>query len=760
MSENVLVAGMNEAQKAATLAPAKPLLVLAGAGSGKTRVLTHRVAHMVEDLGLAHQEILAITFTNKAALEMQERLVGLLGNAAYGMWISTFHKMCVRILREHAELIGYSRRFGIYDADDSKRLMKRVLKEENLYGDGVKEKNVLADVSAYKNGLYASDYSYDPAHFTKRSSGLSQVDLARVAEAYDKALFKAGTMDFDSLLLNAYKLLEEHGEVLERYQKQFKFVAVDEYQDTNHIQFLLTHLLAPSLDSNITVVGDDDQAIYSWRGGDITNILSFEHTYPGARVIKLEQNYRSSGHILEAANAVVQNNAGHRDKKLFTKEGEGEPIETYQAGDDREEGRWIAMQLGRLHTDGMDYNEMAVFYRLNAQSRLLEEMLLRAGIPYKVVGGHKFFSRSEIQDVMAYLKLLQNPKDDVSALRIVNSPRRGIGSTSQVKVSVWARAHDMSFFEAAAYLVEETSEEARAEMALLSSRAREGLAAWVKSLKEASHFEGPLARVVEMLLEETGFLGALEKDSSIEAGSRLENVREFIRMTAEYDADNSDVDPQEKLPQFLEWLTLRTDIDMLEEASAVTLMTVHTAKGLEYDAVFVTGLEEGVFPLLREALDDDVEEERRLAYVAFTRARKRLFLTNAASRMLNGRVTTTRVSRFVRDIPPKHMVARGIGSSGFSGFSQEKRGSRRGMYGTGVDAGEASGAVIGAGAGEGDFENAAPLLDLAPGDRVRHRVFGPGVVVQAAGDQAEIAFDRGLTKKLLVTLAPLVRIAD
>lgn len=749
-----LVRGMNAAQKEATLAPPSPLLVLAGAGSGKTRVLTHRIAHMVQDVGIGPTGVLAITFTNKAAQEMRERLHALLGHVAYKMWISTFHSMCVRILRAEAEHLGFSKNFVVYDTDDAKRLVRSVLRTFNFIEAGVQEKKVLGDISAYKNGPYAHNFLYVPEHFTRRSSGLSAHELASVTKVYDEELKRANAMDFDNLLLNTYELFQTNGELLQTYQNRFGFLAVDEYQDTNHLQFLLVHLLAHKDDANITVVGDDDQAIYSWRGSDISNILNFESHYPNARIVKLEQNYRSTGHILAAANAVVSNNSTHREKHLFTDAGDGERIQSYLAGDDREEGRWIAMEIARLHQAGVSYNDIAVFYRMNSQSRILEDMILRAGMPYKMPSGRKFLQRAEIQDAMAYLKLLINPQDDVSASRVINTPRRGIGKTTQDKLRTYARTHHMSLFEAAQVFADPKLPEHKT----IPKKTHAGLLAWTQALQIAAMAEGSLPRIVELVLDESGYFASLKEDESIEALSKMKNLEEFVRMAQEYEADNAELNQSDMLVHYMEWLALQGDIDTLDDTSdAITLMTVHTAKGLEFDAVFVTGLEEGVFPLIRSGEDEsDIEEERRLAYVAFTRARKQLFLTHAAKRMLNGDIATTSPSRFLREIPAEHIEQKGIGSRGFSGFANDKRGSRRGMYGTGVpeEAGMAHGR------GVQSEEKPPPLLDLAVGDRVHHRAFGNGVVIEVVRDEVQIAFDTGLVKRLLVEFAPLVRIAD
>ena len=439
---------LNDAQREAVLTCEGPLLVLAGAGSGKTRVLTHRIAHMVADLGVAPWQVLAITFTNKAAAEMRERLGALLPGGTRGMWVCTFHAMGVRILRDDAELLGYRPNFTIYDDDDSKRLVKAIMSDLDIDTKQFPVNMVRSKISAAKNAMVSPDemagQAADPA--TQKA--------ARVYGELQRRLMVANAMDFDDLLVNTLLLFEKHPDVLARYQQRFIQISVDEYQDTNHVQYLITKKLAER-HRNLMVVGDDDQSIYSWRGADIQNILDFEKDYPDARVVKLQQNYRSTGHILAAANAVVANNSHRKPKRLFTDEGDGEPILAYQAADERDEGRWVAAEIERLHGGGIAYDDMAVFYRTNAQSRILEDMFLRAGVPYKIVGGTRFFDRAEIRDVMAYLKLVLNPADDVSARRVVNVPRRGIGATSQDKIAAYAASRGISFFEAAQACVAE-----------------------------------------------------------------------------------------------------------------------------------------------------------------------------------------------------------------------------------------------------------------------------------------------------------------
>ncbi len=711
------LASLNPAQREAAECTHGPLLVLAGAGSGKTRVLTYRIAHMIADEGVRPWQILAITFTNKAAKEMRERLDALLPGGTRGMWVCTFHAMCVRILRDDADKLGYTSNFTIYDDDDSKRLVKQIMGDLNIEPKQFPLNGIRSRISSAKNALVLPD------EFEGLANTPPLQATARVYRELQSRLERANAMDFDDLLINAHKLLRDHPDVLAKYQQRFVQISVDEYQDTNHVQYEITNMLAAS-QRNLMVVGDDDQSIYSWRGADIQNILDFEKDYPDAKVVKLEENYRSTGHILNAANAVVANNSRRKEKRLFTSRGDGELVQAYQASDERDEGRWIGAQIEKIHSAGTSYDDMAVFYRTNAQSRILEDMLLRAGVPYKIVGGTRFFDRAEIRDVTAYLKLVVNPADDVSALRVVNTPRRGIGSTSVAKIQSYALVNGMPFLAACQACV--------AEEGLLTAKVRGALAQFTGVIEAARHKSGELARVIESIVDDAGLINALEAEHTIEADGRIENIREFLGVAQEFDETHDDVaetleslaqlreagmidaagevpaavhtaqptDPSvtvaaEKLPAFMEWLALRSDLDALAgSSSAVTMMTVHSAKGLEFPIVFVAGMEEGIFP--HAGHEDDpsgVEEERRLAYVAITRAERQLFLTYAATRRTYGSTTANPPSRFLREIPERDIQLVGVGSDGFSGVGWEKRGDRRGTYGSGTEA--YGGAVFG-----------------------------------------------------------------
>ncbi len=722
---------LNPAQREAVETTEGPLLVLAGAGSGKTRVLTYRIAHIVADKDVRPWHILAITFTNKAAAEMRERLGALLPGGTRGMWICTFHAMCVRILREDADLLGYTGQFTIYDDDDSRRMVRDIMQSLGIEQKQFPINMIRSRISSAKNAMVGPD------EFQRMASTPPDQKAAQVYQELERRLRAANAMDFDDLLVRALELLRDHPEVLAKYQERFTYISVDEYQDTNHVQYEIANLLAAA-HHNLMVVGDDDQSIYSWRGADIQNILDFEKDFPDARVVKLEQNYRSTGNILSAANAVVAHNSKRKDKRLFTAAGDGDKIQAYQASDERDEGRWIAAEIEKQVRAGVSYDDVAVFYRTNAQSRILEDMFLRAGVPYKIVGGTRFFDRAEIRDVMAYLKMVVNPADEMSVKRVINTPRRGIGSTSIRKIEGLAAEHRVSFFEAC--------ELACAETGLLSAKIRNSLADFVQIVRDGRRLDGELKDVVDAIVEKSGLVRSLKAELTPESEGRVENIREFLGVAAEFAETHDDIegtlesleelrragmaddeaapapepapaaapeadaapDPVElaygplackALPALLEWLALRSDLDALAgQASAITMMTVHSAKGLEFPVVFVAGLEEGIFPHVAGFGGDDpakLEEERRLAYVAITRARKRLFLTYAATRRTYGATQANPRSRFVDEIPAENIEFSGIGSAGFSGTGWEKRGDRRGTYGSGLGSDMYGGHVFG-----------------------------------------------------------------
>ncbi len=748
---------LNPAQREATLATEGPLLVLAGAGSGKTRVLTYRIAHLIGDLRVSPHEILAITFTNKAAAEMRERLSKLLseyGYSAHGMWVLTFHAMCVRMLRADGEMLGFTRNFTIYDSDDSKRMFKDVMRELDIDDKVYPLNGIIHRISAAKNELMT------PAEFSAKAVSPMDKKAGQIYARYQSRLLSSNAMDFDDLLVNAYRLLAENPAVLAAYQHRFRYISVDEYQDTNHAQYRITNLLAAA-HSNLMVVGDDDQSIYSWRGADLQNILDFEADYPAATVVKLEQNYRSTARILAAANAVVANNPNRKPKTLFTANAEGEKIASYLASDERDEARFIAAEIEKvMRADNRRYTDFALFYRTNAQSRQLEDALLRAGVPYRIVGGTKFFDRAEIRDVMAYLKAVVNPCDEISLKRIINTPKRSIGGTTVERVEFAGREAGISFEEALRLAPDDDQHR---------SGARTAIAGFVALMDELRSMQGDLRDIVEMIVAKTGLIEAHEAERTDEAQGRADNIREFFGVVAEF-AENHEAPD---LPAFMEWLALRTDLDSLAEGDEfVTLMTVHTAKGLEYPVVFVAGLEESIFPHQNSIFASDgkgLEEERRLAYVAITRARERLYLTLAASRSIYGSTQHNPPSRFIGEIPAEHVAASGVGSMGVSGSGYEKRGDRRGTFGHGSGTGTGGGHVFGSGAprpstGSGFATPASkkpqtPSESFAVGDFVDHKAFGRGRVMSVKGDALEIRFDRTReTKKLLVGYAPIVKL--
>lgn len=771
---------LNGPQREAVLCTEGPLLVLAGAGSGKTRVLTHRIAHLVEDLNVAPWQIMAITFTNKAAAEMRERLQSLIGGGARGMWVSTFHSMCVRILRTDCERVGFAKGFTIYDDSDSKRLVEQIMDELNIDKKRYPIPALRNRISQAKNDLQVAEVFAE-----KTSDQVGQV-AARVYTRLQERLRQLNAFDFDDLLLYTWLLLKNHPDVLAAYQNRFRYLMVDEYQDTNHAQYVLTQLLAAA-HKNIMVVGDDDQSIYSWRGADLRNILDFEKDYPEARVVKLEENYRSMGNILAAANAVIANNLTRKPKKLFTSKPAGDKISVYSATDERDEGRWIASEIEHQHGEGMSYNQIAVFYRTNAQSRMLEDMLMRAGVPYRLIGGTRFFDRAEIRDVIAYLNLVVNPANDVAAHRVINVPKRGIGKTTVEHIDYVARETGITFLQAAELCIADDQ---------IRSATRKAIAEFVALIHEAQGYAGDLRKVVEAIVDKAGLIRVLEAENSDDAAGRIENIQELFGVVDEYaqthddadalfepptaeDAPEADDEPPVRtfqansLPDFVEWVTLRTDMDTVaEDGEAITMMTIHAAKGLEFDCVFVAGMEESLFPHGNSSQDSQgLEEERRLAYVAITRARKKLYLTNAFTRQIFGQSSANPPSRFIGEIPLELRKGIGMGSAGFSGSGWEKRGSRRGIAGSGSEAG--GGRVFGQSSASGSRprqqtrpavkpeaqKKAAAKMTFTKGDTVDHKVFGRGTITKVDGDTLHVRFSRtGQTKKLLKDYAPIVKI--
>ena len=756
-----LLDGLNQAQEEAVTHEDGPLLVLAGAGSGKTRVLTRRIAWLIRERNVSPFEILAITFTNKAADEMKGRVGDLVGPVARKMWVSTFHSACVRILRRDGEALGYPSSFTIYDQADARRLTGYVLRDMNLDTKKMPPRSVHAQISAAKNDYVLVD------DYADRAKGFTEQKLAEVYREYQARLLKAGAMDFDDILLQAAELFRRHPAVLDHYRQRFQHVLVDEYQDTNKVQNELVIQLAAE-HRNITVVGDGDQSIYRFRGADIANILDFEKAFPDVTTIPLVQNYRSTQNVLDAANAVIANNMGRKPKDLWTEAGVGEPIVRFHAEDEHDEAQWVSRQIANFHDSGdVRWGDMAVFYRTNAQARVIEEYLARGGIPYRVIGGTRFFDRREVKDALAYVKAVANPSDEVSIKRVVNEPKRGVGDTSIAKIDQWITGRGMTFLEGLRHSGD----------AGVSGTAVKGIARFLDLIDDATARldDGP-GPLLEHLLETSGYLDELRNDRTIEAEGRMENLAELIGNAQEYDS----------VAEFLESVSLVADTDDLDpDQSEVTLMTLHSAKGLEYPIVFLIGLEDGIFPHMRTLTEpDELEEERRLAYVGITRAMERLHLSHAWSRTLFGGTQYNPPSRFLDEIPQDlvHEInGRRRASRGGSTYGASGRPSQRGRR-AGRD--DTEGRTFGRGDRDvsGDMsagrdrivENALAARDrpvpttgaesagLKVGDDVSHATFGEGVIidVEGEGDKAEatIRFAGVGEKRLLLSWAPLTKV--
>ncbi|MGM0752188.1 MAG: DNA helicase PcrA [Bacillota bacterium] len=633
-----LLNGMNPEQAEAVKATEGPLLIMAGAGSGKTRVLTHRIAYLMVEKGVNPYNILAITFTNKAAREMRDRIENILGGASENIWISTFHSMCVRILRRDIDRIGMNRNFTILDSTDQQSVIKAILKEKNIDPKKFDPRSLLGSISSAKNELTT------PEELSKQVGGYYDQVVSDVYTEYQKRLRKNQALDFDDLIMTTIQLFQRVPEVLEFYQRKFQYIHVDEYQDTNRAQYMLVKLLASRF-QNLCVVGDSDQSIYRWRGADIANILSFEKDYPRATVIFLEQNYRSTKRILQAANEVIQKNSNRKPKNLWTENHEGEKISYFRADTEQTEAQFVTGKIKEMMESGKrKYSDFAILYRTNAQSRVMEEVLLKSNIEYSIVGGIKFYDRKEIKDILAYLRLISNPDDDISLLRVINVPKRGVGATSVDKIARYAQDHDISMFSA----LEE------ADFIGLSPKITKAVIEFKEMVKGYTAMQEYLSvtELVEEILEKSGYIDMLKVEKSIESQSRLENLDEFLSVTKSFEQSNDD----KSLVAFLTDLALVADIDKLDEddqpKDSVILMTLHAAKGLEFPVVFLMGMEEGVFPHSRSLMEEDeMEEERRLAYVGITRAEEQLYLTNAQMRTLFGQTKMNPVSRFIQEIP-------------------------------------------------------------------------------------------------------------
>ena len=747
---------LNKEQQKAVLHVDGPLLILAGAGSGKTRVLTNRIARLISECNVSPWNILAITFTNKAADEMRERIDDLVGLGSESIWVATFHSTCVRILRRFIDRIGYDTNFSIYDADDQKNVMKEIIKRRKIDTKMYKERFFLNAISSAKDELISPEAFREQAgeDFIRKMQ-------ADIYEEYQKTLQKSNALDFDDLIFLCVKLLKQDKEVRDYYQDRFRYISVDEYQDTNTAQFELVRLLAGKY-KNLCVVGDDDQSIYKFRGANIKNILNFEKHYPNATVIKLEQNYRSTQNILDAANAVISHNMGRKEKHLWTDQEAGEKIGFYQFDTAYEEAEHIAYEISSLvRRNEFTYGECAILYRTNAQSRLLEEKLVSANIPYKIIGGINFYSRKEIKDILAYLKTIENGQDDLAVRRIINVPKRGIGATTVGRIQEFADEQGMSFFDACRQIeliptIKKAAEKIR-DFANFILVCRTQLA------------EGGIEAMTKYLLDATGYIDDLRAEHDEEADARIENIEELLNKITDYEetAENP------TLTEFLDEVSLVADIDNLEEGQDyVALMTLHSAKGLEFANVYISGMEDGLFPSFMTITADDeseMEEERRLAYVGITRAKKRLTLTCAKTRMTRGEMQYNKVSRFLAEIPKKLLTGNGRQEDALPLYQQANRGfaqarkSFRSEDVYGVARTKSSKAPSNAPKAKNiGNAGAAGKPDYKEGDRVRHPKFGEGTVTSMVlgGRDYEVTvdFDDFGTKKMFAQFAKMTRI--
>ncbi|OPA76067.1 DNA helicase PcrA [Paenibacillus selenitireducens] len=777
------VARLNPEQRKAVEATEGPLLIMAGAGSGKTRVLTHRIAYLIATRKAPPWSILAITFTNKAAREMQERVSKLVGPDGRDIWVSTFHSMCVRILRKDIERIGFTSNFSILDSTDQLSVIRNCMKEMNIDTKKHEPKAVQAVMSTAKNELIT------PQQYEQKIGDYFEGIVAKVYTMYQKRLRSNNALDFDDLIMTTIQLFKEVPEVLDFYQKKFKYIHVDEYQDTNRAQYMLVRMLADA-HHNVCVVGDSDQSIYRWRGADITNILNFEEDYPNATTILLEQNYRSTANILNAANEVIKNNTGRKPKKLWTDQGEGSKITHYQADSEHDEGYFITREIRKNYDQGKQYQNHAILYRTNAQSRVIEEILIKSEIPYQIVGGTKFYDRKEIKDILAYLRLISNPSDDISLNRVINVPKRGIGDTTLAKLDTAAIRRDQSMYQA----IENMDD---IDIAVRTKGTLRDFRDMIEQLNRMQDFLS-VTELTEKVLEMTEYKLELQRENTLESRARMENIDEFLSVTQEFEKNNED----KSLVAFLTDLALIADIDSLgddeeeEVKDAVVLMTMHSAKGLEFPTVFIIGLEEGVFPHSRAFNDDEeLEEERRLAYVGITRAEKQLFLTSARMRTLFGRTTSNAPSRFLREIPEDLLDSNGssmsrdrfgrdvstfgsgLGSRGGNGFGN------RGGANTGFGGGSSSAGGFGNRGGvtsssgrvtvTSSMDAAKPAASAAgsaggaqsfqTGDKVAHGKWGTGVIVAVKGTgndmELQIAFPAPVgVKRLLAGFAPITKV--
>ena len=755
-----LLNGMNDRQAEAVQTTEGPLLIMAGAGSGKTRVLTHRIAYLIDEKMVNPWNILAITFTNKAAREMRERAEKL-KMEAQDCLIATFHSMCVRILRREADHIGYNRNFTIVDPGEQRTLMKRILKNLNLDPKKWNERAILGTISNVKNDLI------DEVAYANLAGDMYTVIVAKCYTAYQKELRQSEAMDFDDLIMLTLRLFDQNPDVLTYYQQRYQYIHVDEYQDTNHAQYQLVKLLASRF-KNICVVGDADQSIYGWRGADMQNILDFEKDYPEAKVVLLEENYRSTKTILQAANEVIRNNRNRRPKNLWTQNEDGEEIVYYRANDEQDEALFVARTIDQLSREGYSHKDFAVLYRTNAQSRTVEEALLKSNIPYTMVGGTKFYSRKEIRDVISYLNLIANPSDNISYERVVNEPKRGVGPGTVDKIRNFASSQEISLLDASANIL----------LSPVKGKAAQAVYDFANMLLDLrEHLDDyTVTELVEAVLEKTGYAAALVAQATLESQARIENIEEFLSVTKNFDEspdNSSDESGLDKLSRFLNDLALIADTDDGDqESSEVTLMTLHAAKGLEFPVVFLVGMEENVFPLSRASEDEDeLEEERRLAYVGITRAEKILYLTNANSRMLYGKTNYNQPSRFLREISSDLLDYQGLARPANSSFKVSYINSDTTKFGQGMSLAQAlqerkrqaAPSSISTGSlpfgKSGQNRPSKPEVAWAIGDIAHHKKWGDGTVLAVSGSgnsqELKINFPEVGLKKVLASIAPI-----
>lgn len=765
---NPLLNDMNDKQSEAVQTTEGPLLIMAGAGSGKTRVLTHRIAYLIDEKMVNPWNILAITFTNKAAREMRERAMAL-NPATSETLIATFHSMCVRILRREADHIGYNRNFTIVDPGEQRTLMKRILKNLNLDSKKWNERAILGTISNAKNDLL------DEVAYEHQAGDMYTQIVAKCYKAYQEELRRSEAMDFDDLIMMTLRLFDKNPDVLAYYQQRYQYIHVDEYQDTNHAQYQLVKLLASRF-KNICVVGDADQSIYGWRGADMQNILDFEKDYPEAKVVLLEENYRSTKKILQAANEVIKNNRNRRPKKLWTQNDDGEQIVYYRANDERDEAVFVASTINNVvREEGKNFKDFAVLYRTNAQSRTIEEALLKSNIPYTMVGGTKFYSRKEIRDVISYLNLIANPADNISFERVVNEPKRGVGPGTLEKIRTFAYEQDMSLLDASANIM----------LSPIKGKAAQGVydfANVILNLRDQLD-DLSITEVVEAVLDQAGYLDALSMQQTLESQARIENIEEFMSVTKNFDETNTDETEDEtgidRLGRFLNDLALIADTDDGDvEAAEVTLMTLHAAKGLEFPVVFLIGMEEGVFPLSRASEEpDELEEERRLAYVGITRAEEILFLTNANARTLFGKTNYNRPSRFLREISDDLLQYQGLARPANSSFGVRFTKDEPAQFGQGMSLQQAlqirkanaqpqrhtgaqpfSKATGGLPFGK-TSDSSKTATDWEIGDIAHHKKWGDGTVLEVTGSgktqELKIKFPEVGLKKVLASVSPI-----